>query len=452
MKIQFFLSYIIIVTIFFSSCSKDFLEPTVTTQRDAATSINTVDDLKGLILGAYDRMNAAAYYGRDFVVYGEVRSDNAYSSGNTGRFVAQGQFTLTANNANASDTWVQIYRVIANANLAATSTVANNESKEVKYVKGQAHAIRAIAYMDLLRLYGQEYAGGNLGVPLVIKFRSDELYPARATVTEVWNQVGKDLETAIELMDPTLNKTTPIEVNSWLVYALQSRYYLYVKDYPKAAAAAKKVIDSGKYSMTTNANHVASWSAVTNANTIFQLAFTPTDNLGFNSLFFIYQQTTYGDIEVTENLYSLYELSDIRRSLFTKTTLRTRMTGKYSKVDYTDHIKIMRYDEVLLNYAEALAQLNSSEALTVLNMIPAGRGATLYTSASLANVYLERRKELAMEGHRFFDLMRWGVGVPKVDPKQSFPASIAMGAPVLTFPIPQSELNANPSIVQNVGY
>lgn len=452
MKIKLFNLLILFVTIAFTSCSKDFLEPTVTTQRDAATSINTVGDLRGLIIGAYDRMNAASYYGRDFIVYGEVRSDNAYSSGNTGRFVAQGQFTLTANNANVSDTWAQIYLVISNTNLAINSTVANNDSKEVNYVKGQAHAIRALAYMDLLRLYGQQYSGGNLGVPIVTQFRDENQFPSRATVTEVWNQIGQDFQKALDLMDPTLDKATPTEVNTWVVYALQSRYYLYVKDYQKAAAAAKKVIDSGKYSMTTVANHVSSWAAVTNANSIFQLAFTPTDNLGFNSLFFIYQQTSYGDIEVTDNLYNLYAATDVRRSLFTKTAVRTRMTGKYSKIDYTDHIKVIRYDEVILNYAEALVHLNAPNALTILNMIPVNRGATPYTAATLANVYLERRKELAMEGHRFFDLMRWEMAVPKVDPKQSFTATIPFGSPVLAFPIPQNELNANPSIIQNLGY
>ena len=451
-RIQYRISFFTILILVISSCAKEFLDPTVTTARDAATSVNTVEDLRGLVIGAYDRMNAAAYYGRDFIVHGESRSDNAYSTGISARYVTTSQFTMTANDGYASSAWQQIYSVIANANIVINATVKNNESKEVKYAKGQAHTLRALAYMDLLRLYGQQTAGGNLGVPLITQFRGDEKFPARATVTEVWNQIGQDLETAITLMDPSLDKATPTEVSSWTVYALQSRYYLYVKDYPKAAAAAKKVIDSGKFSTTTAANHVSSWATATNANSIFQLAFTTMDQLGFNSLYFMYQQTTYGDIEVTNDLYNLYEANDVRRNLYTKTTARIRMTGKYPTPAYTDHIKVIRYDEVLLNYAEALVHTGAANALLILNMIPSNRGATPYAAATLDNVYLERRKELAMEGHRFFDLMRLGKPVPKVDPKQTFPATIAFGSPVLAFPIPQSEINANPSIVQNQGY
>ena len=167
----------------------------------------------------------------------------------------------------------------------------------------------------------------------------------------------------------------------------------------------------------------------------------------------MYQATTYGDIEVTNDLYDLYEDTDVRKDLYTKDSTVIRMTGKYPTPLYTDNIKVIRYAEMILNYAEALARTGSPDALAVLNLIPANRGAALYTEATLDNVLLERRKELAMEGHRFFDLMRTGQGIPYVDPRQTFSKEgIPYGDPVLAFPIPQSEIAANPSVEQNESY
>jgi hypothetical protein len=400
-------------------------------------------------------MNQYDYYGRDYIVFAEVRSDNAFSSGSSGRFVSPGQFVLQPTDAYATETWEQIYQVIANTNIIISAVVANNESPEVQYVKGQAHTIRALAYMDLLRLYGQQNAGGNLGVPLVTGFNDGNTFPARATVEQVWAQVGQDLETAAQSMDSSLEgeATTNTQITTGAVYALQSRYYLYRKDYANAAAAAKKVVDSKKYSLADAATYLDSWGGQGGANSIFELAFTATDNAGINGLYYMYQATNYGDVEVTSDLYNAYEATDVRKQLYSVDGETIRMTGKYPSSNYVDNVKIIRYAEVILNYAEALTQTGSPEALTYLNLIAENRGATPYTQATIDNILLERRKELAMEGHRFFDLMRYGKGIPYVDPGQTFAKTgIPYGSSALAFPIPLNEISANPNVVQNEGY
>ena len=398
-------------------------------------------------------MNEQWYYGKDYIIFAEGRSDNAFSNGASGRYVTTGQFFLNPTDGYPTDTWVQIYRVIANANIVINAEVENNESAAVQYTKGQAYALRALGHMDLLRLYGQQNTGGNLGVPIITTFSDGNPYPERATVDAVWEQIGQDFQTAADIMDPALNEGNVDEITPWAVYALQSRYYLYTQEYDKAAAAAKKVIDGGAYTLTDATNHIGAWGTTGAPASIFELAFTETDNLSFNSLYFMYQATTYGDIEVTNDLYDLYGEADVRKNLYTKDSTVIRMTGKYPTPLYTDNIKVIRYAEVILNYAEALVRTGSPDALAVLNMIPANRGAALYTEATPDNVLLERRKELAMEGHRFFDLMRTGRGIPHVDPRQTFSeAGIPYGDPVLAFPIPQSEIAANPSVVQNVSY
>ena len=72
--------------IFFNSCSDNDLDPTLSVNKDV-TAITNLGDLKGLLAGAYDRMTSANYYGRNMLIFGDVRSDNAYANGNSGRFL-----------------------------------------------------------------------------------------------------------------------------------------------------------------------------------------------------------------------------------------------------------------------------------------------------------------------------------------------------------------------------
>ena len=125
-----------------------------------------------------------------------------------------------------------------------------------------------------------------------------------------------------------------------------------------------------------------------------------------------------------------------------------RNIGKYTKL--ATNTKVIRYEEIVLNYAEALLETgDATGALTQLNRIPAQRGATAYTTATKANVLLERRKELAFEGFRFDDRVRNGLGTP-TSPKAT--TAFAYGDYRLAFPIPQSEINGNSVMKQNYNY
>lgn len=436
------------------SCSKDFLEPTVSTSKDVEGSINTVEDLQALMIGAYARMSNTSYYRRNYIAFAEVRSSNAFSNGNSARFVGTGQLSYNATDGDITSMWSQIYAVIANTNIVINAEVEDNESAKVKYVKGQAYAIRALAYMDLLRVFGQQYAGGDLGVPLVLQFlNDDDDTPERASVQATWDQIGQDLETAANIMDPSLNTGSKTEVSTWMVYGLQSRYYLYTEEYQKSADAAKKVIDSVNFSILNGMNYIDSWGSDGSANVIFELAVTPADVYRWDTLYWIYHNTSYGDIEVTQDLYNIFGEDDIRQDLYSVEGETIRIVGKYPSDDYSDNIRIIRYAEVVLNYAEALTQTNSPDALAYLNLIPQNRNAESYTESTIENVLKERRKELAMEGFGFFDLVRNGMGIPKVDPRQTFgDQDIPFGSPRLALPIPQNEVSANPKIIQNESY
>jgi starch-binding outer membrane protein, SusD/RagB family len=437
-----------LMCIIFSGCGEQFLEPTLSTSKDVNTSVKTYEDLRGLLIGALDRMNGSTYYGRDYVIYGEVRSDNAFSTGNSGRFVTTGQFFQVSTDGYASDTWTTMYQTIANLNIIINSTIPDAGDGAVDYVKGQAYMLRGLVYMDLVRLYGQQQSPGDLGVPIITKFNDGNIYPNRATLTETWAQVTSDLEMAETLMDPALDGDTNTEPTYWAALALQSRAYLYTKEWAKARDAAKAVIDGGQYALTAN-----SWSPNGSSDNMFTLGYLATDHLGNSSLYFILQATVYGDIVATQNLYNAYDVSDVRRTLFTGVGTNKVRTSKYNASSYLDAVRVIRYAEVLLNYAEALTQLSDAGALAALNVIPVQRGATPYASATVDNVLAERRKELAFEGQRFFDLMRYEKNIVRVDPGQTFgDAGLPFGDYRLSFPIPQVETDANPNAEQNDGY
>lgn len=72
---------------FMTSCNKDVLDPTLAQDKVVEGSITTAEDVEGVLYGAYNRLTTSAYYGRDLIIFNEIRSDNAFSNGNSGRFL-----------------------------------------------------------------------------------------------------------------------------------------------------------------------------------------------------------------------------------------------------------------------------------------------------------------------------------------------------------------------------
>ncbi|HET8866147.1 MAG TPA: RagB/SusD family nutrient uptake outer membrane protein, partial [Gracilimonas sp.] len=196
---------------------------------------------------------------------------------------------------------------------------------------------------------------------------------------------------------------------------------------------------------------------------MFELAYSETDASSFDNLARIYRDTNYGDVEVTNDLYNAYDPADIRLGLYSAEDedpddarpLNYRMVGKWTNEQGYDNIAVIRFAEVILNYAEALASQPGGEpaALVELTKITSERNAPAYATGAIANVWNERRLELAMEGHRFFDLIRTGRPIPIVDPAQTIAdGGVPAGSYRFAMPIPQDEIDANSSMVQNEGY
>ena len=457
-KTIYILLTIVLLASVFSSCKKEALEPTLAQAKAVEGSITTAEDVKGVLYGAYNRMTASAYYGRDFIIWGEVRSDNCFSNGNSGRFVGDARMDYTDN---FGGHWAQAYTVIASANIviALDPAAIDGDAAEIQHLQGQAYAIRALAHYDLLIYYGQQHAGGSLGVPYIEVYKGDDFAPARNTVAENQASIMGDIATAITMMNPAQDDNSKELFTHYGAHALKARVATYFGSWGDVKTACEAIISSGKYSIIDGASFAASFASDAAANSIFELAFSSVDNANINGLQQIYRGGAYGDVEGLEDLYNAFDVGDVRAAADMigpdpEVPARSVVNlGKYPSLDYSDNVPVLRYEEVVLSYAEALLKSgDAGGALTWLNSVPAKRNAVAHAAATEETILLERRRELCFEGLRFHDLARTKRNIPVVDAFKQTHGGPAYGNYKFAFPIPVAEMDANASMVQNSGY
>ena len=425
-------------------------------------SITKAEDVQGILYGAYNRMTQTGYYGRDMIIYGEIRADNAFANGNSGRFTNIAKMSMVVTDAYATGTWTDIYEVIASCNIliGLDPSAIEGDLAEINHYIGQAYALRALGHFDLLKMYGQQHisGGGDVGVPYILEYKGEDLTPVRNSASDVKSKIESDLATAVSMMSEALNDPSHVYMSTWGAYALQSRVALYFGEWAKVISAAEAVIGSGEYQIIPEAEFISSWFTKSSVNSIFELAYSTTDNNNINGLSQIYRGDAYGDIQALADIQTIFDDGDVRADtnfmigIGAETGL-LRNLGKYPSADYSDNINLIRIEEVILNYAEALFESNrAGDALTQLNLLTAERGALPWAAATKDNILQERRRELCFEGFRHDDLARNGMDIPLVSEFEQTHGGPAYGAFNYVFPIPEVEMNANSNMVQNSGY
>lgn len=437
----------------FSGCTTDDLDPTLEQEKSVEGSITDVSNLYGIIKGAYSIMTGSGYYGRDIIATNEVRTDNCFSNGNSGRFTTQATFSY---NENTGFMWDNAYAAIASANILIGTDVSNLSGDQAygNHLVGQAYAMRALCHFDLLREYGQQHVGGTLGVPYVTEFKGSDLFPSRNTVAEVEQMIMDDLEMAYDLMSNSYYDSSKEFISKYTAKAIESRVAIYFGDWPAAKLASEAVINSGLYSIIPAADYVSSFGQNSSSNSIFELAFNLADNRGSDSLGFIYKlgdTGSYGDVQVIDETLDIFESGDVRADILGYEGALLRNLYKYPDLNGVNNVNLIRYEEVLLNYAEALLE-GGGDALTQVNKLRLQRGVDALTSVSKDDILDERRKELMFEGFRYDDLLRTGQDITKFSLQQNIASTIPYGDSRMAYPIPASEMNANSNMVQNDGY
>ena len=484
--------FLLLASALLGSCSKSYLQKVPYTSSDLTTAIASENDLNVANTGMYASLRATDLYGRSIPLKGDLMADNAFvATANSGRYLTLNNFSFNNADSYALGLWQNAYVSIKYANTIITSKLP--ASATVNQYMGEAYAVRALMHFELVRNFAHAYTAvpNDPGVPLVdsINIGSFNPYtlPARSTVKEVYAKVIADLDKAYSLM--TQYRGTAY-FSKWAARALQARVYQHMGDWANAKTAALDVISNSGWVMLAPSSYVAPAGTVSTATyspggywanpavqtttkneTFFEVAADITNNNGFDQLGAIYLTTggNYGDILGTAEVYNLYDSTDVRKGLMATGT-RSGQAGtayfnyKYSNASNTsdkDDIKVLRLSDIILIAAEASYNTGDmTGALLYLNRVAKQRNTsstyTGYTSAGtqvLEDIIKERRKELAYEGVRLWDLIRLGRSWTKV--KNQNPLTTISVTPAhiaLVYPIPVAEINANKNIIQNPGY
>lgn len=482
-----------------SSCVNNWLDVEPGNQVEAGEAVTTSADLSSVRAGMYQMIKGTSdfddYYAARMFYYGEVRGDDMQSDKSGSR--SQLCYNMTYSTAdNAPEIWQTPYVIIGRANRiieAAESGLLTDKADAADIIAqyaAEAKVARAMAHFDLVRVYGKTYtapgAPASLGVPVVTSVMDSEIKLPRNTVEEVYTQVVKDLNEAID-SKALSEKSTPGYINLWAAKALLVRVYLTQGENQKALDVAEDVIENSPYKLWKNEEYVAAWSKISGVHPnemIFEIAITgSTDWTDREGIAYLYNEDGYADIVATKKFLDLLneDPNDVRQGVFLapatadyKKTYGTNTVflNKYPADGLSDlrynNVPLLRLSEVYLNGAEAAAKLgNQNEKATeYLDAIVkrANPDNTVQgTTITVERVLLERRKELIGEGHRFFDAMRNNETVVRYTSADDRGWHSALKEEARSFnrdfykallPIPQDELNANPAMKgqQNPGY
>jgi hypothetical protein len=349
-------------------------------------------------------------------------------------------------------------------------------TKQVNRVKGQALAIRGMAHFDILRYWGVSYdrTSTALGVPYVTQV-DIENKPARLTVKETYDNIFKDLEEAEAMLgnvDKAINTgATRANLDQLAVRALLARVNLYAKDYAKAETYASQVITARP--LATKTQFPGIWTDATQTEVIWTVPFSAGE--GSPSINIHIGSSNRNRYRPASNIEALYDkTNDIRFPAYFAgratgaaaaitpgvSTSTRRIVNKYmgrnNAIDNLVNWKVLRTSEMYLIRAEARAMqggakmamasedLNTLRAERINNYMP-----MMLAGAELLNaIYTERRKELFMEGHRWFDIKRTTRTISRSDCGAGNICALAPAAREWAWPIPTGEINANPNISQ----
>ena len=431
--------------------------------------------LNSATAGVYTFIASTEWYGADYLLNSEMRSGNGkrnldYQSGRS-----IGAYNWNYSPSGTSAFWGRAYQVVAAVNKVLENlegkAVGEVTEQDLNNLKAECLFMRAFAHFDLVRLYAQSYTSKStpLGVPYV-KTTDPTLKPARNTVAEVFDFIVEDLLEAEKVIDPNYKRTGVVDPKATVtlpaIQALLSRAYLYMEKWQECANYATKVINNKSFTMWEADDLEKVWTVdvPTNGEVIFEMYGARSNSFDgyWEGIQWMTSPGGYGDCATSADLVSLYEDGDVRRDLFKSPDddpdlyWTKKYNGKGKGTPDTNNTIILRLSEMYLNRAEALvngANIAGVSAVNDLNVITSNRGAETYKSAGREDVFVERRKELAWEGHLLFDLSRLGRPLERNDyTGDAINKNIDYPNYKWALPISQAELDVNPNLVQNPGY
>ncbi len=486
-----------------ASCSEDFLNVKV----QGGVTVDTDPALaQKLVTGVYNSLTQGDCFGNGdvhgwgFISVTCTISDDADKGSTAGdQAVPIGDldnFTTTSTNKFAETMWSGHYNGIGAANQALNAIVKSTSLSpaQAKLYQAEVRFIRGYLYFNMVRMFGD--------VPLVLRVpkdlkeaESDPIYITRAPKAQVYDSIIQDLQFAVDNL-PIKSQAVAGHVTKGTAQTLLAKVYMYLGDWVKVKSLTDAVIASNQYSLVPD--YATIWRQVgdNNAESIFEIQTGKFNNANLKIDNYIVSQGPrvggmggwddlgYGFNNPTPDLINTYESGDIRKAasvIFIDnsgthkgTTLwdgkripssdsvqnlyynykaytsfaKEEFANKQDK-DRPKNVRILRYAEVLLMNAEA-AFHTSGDVLTNLNKIRQRAGLAPKGSATLDDIWKERRLEFAMEHDRFWDLVRQGRAgqVMRASGKTNF-----VDGKHELLPVPNSQiLLSGGKLTQNPGY
>ena len=434
----------------------------------AERAINDEATARAALAGAYDALQDDVnhnYISGSFTAFNDLPSDDVIHVGTFDTFLEADLNDLLSDNGTIEAIWNVIYDAISRVNriIEQVPNLGNVSEAAKTDILSQAHFLRALHYHNLVKLWG--------GVPLRLTTPGSPAEAgqiARATVDEVYTQILSDLNQARAGVVATKNPTI---ISRGAVYALRTRVLLYRGDWAGVVANADSAAALGgtqPYALVTD--FAALFTSSTTAEDVLRVTFTPEEE-HFMGWWYRAKGAFGGRFEVAPSCllakafdadvncaasapYTTYNPTDRRAQVSVVKNGNTEVFGgKWPTGIGAEGIHVIRFAEVILNKAEALARQNLlplavaeyNKTRVRAGLAPHVLGVDVITQQDVLNaVWEERRLELAMEGFRWPDLVRTGRAIAALG-LQTKPHQVL-------FPIPQQELDVAPNLTQNPGY
>lgn len=425
----------------------------------------------------------------------EIASDNAdkgSSPGDNPPMVEIDNLTYQPNNGLINDLWVGYFDIVSSANYAIhqmplfEEALPKSEDKlYTQQCQAEAKTIRAYAYFNLTRLFGK--------VPIVDTIMTSQQLASlnQSSKADLYTFIEKDLREAIAILPGFYSKEWDGRITKYTAMAIKAKVHLYRAEWDSVAVLTDKIIASGRYGLLNDFREVFSMDGENSKESLFEIqSSTLGKTLGDQTfLEYAYVQGPRGNSPGNMQGWGFCTPSQNLIDFFTTrgevirpaTTLLYRGTktpegdsiiskctnpvynGKvyipssYNQWNYNGYgfdynVRILRYSDILLMYAEA--KVNGASVATVcglsaddaVNLVRFRAGLSNLSGITLQQIWDERRAELALEEDRFFDLIRTGQASTALSGK-----GFTVGKHEV-YPIPTSQIQLNPNLIQNDGY
>lgn len=460
-----------------SSCSKDFLDVNNTQQLYRESYVKDLTSLHEYLNGAYYRLSLYFESGDAVSTYAELVADNLRPFSTTSSPGTVPHYNWVQDDLgglNMNNFWLNTYATIRSCSFVIdeVDNYREEDPEKADDIKGQALAVRALLYFKLINVFAQPYSfttdASHPGVPYITTSDITKSY-SRQSVAEVYDGMITDLSRALELLPSLVTENR--FMNHQAAKALLARIYLFKEDFSNAKIMATEVANQVPLMTISSGypNDIFKFKSPSNTETLFQL--NPLSSSNFLGLYVRRATIAY---TATNDLASMLieNPNDVRKnwikdSIIGGTTFR--LVKKYpagvapeanptvTVQENAYYPAVLRSSEMFLTVAEAAVKIgDESTARTYLDAIrkrsnPSIPSITASGNALIDSIYKERRKELAFEGLRMHDLLRWKKGVSRTDALPGTPTQLPFPSDKAISPIPESEVRLS-GIPQNNSY